>query len=72
MVAKTYEDMLKLFNVLQGKAEILTVQHLFSLPDKHITVVTHNSGWLSAKTWVQWWIRPKYLQMLSKPFSVMS
>ena len=72
MLAKTKEDVLKLFDVLQGKAEILTVQHLLSLPDEHLTVVTHNCDWLIAKTWVQWWIRPKHLQMLSKPFSVMS
>ena len=50
MVAKTKEDVLKLFDVLQGKAEILTVQHLLSLPDEHLTVVTHNCDWSSAKT----------------------
>ena len=72
LLAKTKEDVLKLFDVLQGKAEILTVQHLLSLPDEYLTVVTHNCDWSSAKTWVQWWIRPKHLQMLSKPFSVMS
>ena len=74
MVAKTKEDVLKLFDVLQGKAEISTVhvQHLLSLPDEHLTVVTHNCDRSSAKTWIQWWIRPKHLQMLSKPFSVMS
>ena len=54
MVAKTKEDMLKLFDVLQGKVEISTVQHLLSMPDKHLTVVTHNCDWLIAKTWVQW------------------
>ena len=74
MVAKTKEDVLKLFDVLQGKAEISTVhvQNLLSLPDEHLAVVTHNCDRSSAKTWIQWWIRPKHLQMLSKPFSVMS
>ena len=72
MAAKTKEDVLKLFDVLQGEAEISTVQHLLSMPDEHLTVVTHNCDWSSAKTWIQWWIRPKHLQMLSKPFPVMS
>ena len=49
MLAKTKEDVLKLFDVLQGKAEILTVQHLLSLPDEHLTVVTHNCDWSSAR-----------------------
>ena len=48
MVAKTKEDVLKLFDVLQDKAEISTVQHLLSLPDEHLTVVTHNCDWSSA------------------------
>ena len=71
--AKTKEDVLKCFDVLQGAAPISTLKHLkLSISDEHITVVEAECNWAGAKTWVQWWMRKKHLQMLTKPFSVMN
>lgn len=71
--AKTKEDVLKCFDVLQGASPISTLKHLkLSLSDEHIAVVETECNWAGAKTWVQWWTRKKRLQMLTKPFSIMN
>jgi hypothetical protein len=64
----------KSFDVLQGEAPISSViiKYLkLPLSDEHFTVVNQDCDWTAAKSWVQWWIRPKHLQILAKPFSVM-
>lgn len=35
-------------------------------------VVSSECDWSEAKSWAQWWLRPKHLQMLAKPFSQMN
>ena len=73
MSAKRKQDVLTLFDVLQGEASISLIQHLqLSLSDEHYAVVTQDSNRSAAKSWVLWWTRPKHLQMLAKPFAVMS
>ena len=68
---KTKEDVLKSFDVLQGASPISNLKHLkLSISDEHITVVEAECNWAGAKTWVQWWMRKKHLQMLTKPFIV--
>ena len=71
--AKTKKDVLQLFDVLQGEADISSIKDLkLPLSDEHYTVVTQDCNWSVAKSWVQWWIRPSHLQMLCKSFSRMS
>ena len=66
------KDVLKLFDVLQGEAPVSSVKYIkLPLSDEHFAVVDQDCDWTAAKSWVQWWIRPKHLQMLAKPFSIM-
>jgi len=65
------QDIYKLFDVLQGTANLSTIQHIntqLTEDQKKISTLQ----WKDAKHWVQWWIRPNHLQMLCKPFSSMS
>ena len=56
--AKTKEDVLKCFDVLQDASPISTLKHLkLSISDEHNTVVEAEYNWAGAKTWVQWWTR---------------
>ena len=56
--AKTKEDVLKCFDVLQDASPISTLKHLkLSISDEHTTVVEAEYNWAGAKTWVQWWTR---------------
>ena len=72
MSVKNKDDVLRLFDVLQAEAPISSLKYLnLPLSDEHFTVVDQDCDWTAAKSWVQWWIRPKHLQMLAKPFSVM-
>ena len=69
--ARKKEDALQLFDVPQGASDMSFIQHLnIPLTDEHYTIVTEECDWSLAKSWVQWWTRPKHLQMLCKPFSV--
>jgi hypothetical protein len=55
MSAKRKEDVLTLFDVLQGEAPISSIQHFqLSLSDEHYTVVTQDCNWSAAKSWVLW------------------
>ena len=61
----------KIFDVLQGTANLNTIQHInIQLTEDQKKIST--SQWKDTKHWVQWWIRPNHMQMLCKPFSLMS
>ena len=64
---------LQLFQCLWGRTDIALVQHVVpGLTASHIVTVKENSNWEGALHWVNWWIRPGHLHMLSQAFTEMS
>ena len=73
-ICNTKEGVLKLFNVLQGALPLCEVADLVAqLREDHFAAVSCGKcDWSCAKAWASWWLRPRHLQMLAKPFTKMS
>ena len=68
----TQQHVYQLFECLCGSRNISQVQNIVpGLTAAHIAVVTENSKWEGASHWVNWWIRPAHLRMLSQAFTEM-
>ena len=66
------QHVLQLFQCLCGNLDIAEVQSIVpGLSAVHIATVTENSKWEGALHWVNWWIRPAHLRMLSQAFTDM-
>ena len=64
--------MFQLFQCLCGNLNIAEVQNIVcGLTAGHIAAVTGNSKWEGAVHWVNWWVRPTHLHMLSLAFTDM-
>ena len=69
----TQQHVFQLFQCLCGKLDIGRLQNIVpGLTATHIATVTENSKWEGAVHWVNWWIRPAHLSMLSQAFTKMS
>ena len=69
----TQQHVFQLFQCLCGKLDIGRVQNIVpSLTATHIATVTENSKWEGSVHWVNWWIRPAHLRVLSQAFTEMS
>ena len=63
----TQQHVFQLFQCLCGKLDIGRLQNIIpGLTATHIATVTENSKWEGAVHWVNWWIRPAHLSMLSQ------
>ncbi|KAL9950738.1 hypothetical protein ACROYT_G043289 [Oculina patagonica] len=62
-LAETEEDILKMFDVLCGRAKVSELDGIVKFEDVSSSAII-NTHWNKAECWCQWWTRERHLKLL--------